>query len=370
MFLNKDLSEEVSDQPLVRRSKKNTQLNKISCFHDSYSKKKIQIERTVILPKVGCTTEIKTSGPGKNFLPIKKSKSWDTVRKASPGLKKMGLFRAHSIDVITNKMNCSSSFKNLHTIAQSWKQSDMFDSLAANLQNDNFTVDDFNCDSEYDSVKETVTILKAPNDCKMTQIGVARSFASFCEKEEAYVPHTGQAKTTRNVSILHKPKTRDKSTSTTTLGNQTRFYDHLNSSLKQLLIPYTLTGKEYPSEIILKLTPKKEVLKYIQNEASADQCKLEDSSEMNLLAPKLNSIKRKKKKQSWLLNFLFCFKKKGVDNDSLIAESLNSSTKEVYFPSVVEVYNDEKKSIKEASSVLTVNSSSRSNNIHLKHKNT
>lgn len=354
------------DHPIVRRSKKHTQLNRVN-ISEFTAGRRAQIDRTVLLPYLGCTRRYEPFQSSNAHVLGKSSKSWETVGKSIKP-KNLKPFRSQTFNNRGSINNISSQLTFLD-----YQDSVRNERLAYPLGEYELPNTGFSISKE---AVRSFYLIKTPISGAKTIYGRENTFengynvgqqnhnsaipaALYRNKNELDKNITGfegevflpspklNLKTTRNVSILHRPKTRDKSTSTTFLDVSNIDQD-LNKSIQGLLMPYIANGRDFPSEMVLKLVPKAEALKNASNKKyDQDNDRSKYSSEIDLLAPKLNSIetKHKKKKNN---SFWNCFIKKKKTDD---ATKDDISTTDVYYPSIVEVHNENKKSLEPNSEV-------------------
>lgn len=345
------------DHPVIRRSKKHTRLNGVNISEFTLSRR-AEINRIVLLPYLGCTRRFETVRSYDAHVLAKSSKSWETVGKSNKA-KNVKPFRSQifnsegSINNTLNELNFL-DYQNLVTNERSVRSLREYE-----LPNTGFNISEGAVRSFY-LIKTPISGAKKISGCQNTvekacnvrkdKLNSENTAVSFLEKNDLHkcIPGFEEnvsapsaklgLKKTRNVSILHRPKTLDKSTSTTFLDESDIAQD-LDKSIQGLLLPYIANGRDFPSEIVLKLVPKTEALKNALNE-NTSQANRSNSSEANLLAPILNTTEIKPKKKSGKKSFWNCFsKKKNTDDDT----SDDTSSKEVYFPSIVEVHNKNKK---------------------------
>lgn len=348
------LSKEIFDHPIVRRSKKHTQLNSVNISQFTAGRR-AQIDRTVLLPYLGCTRRYEPFQSYNAHVLTKSSKSWETVGKSIKP-KNLKPFRSQTFNN-GGSINNTSSQLNVFDYQDFVRNEQLgYRSGEYELPNTGFNISKEAVRSFY-LIKPPISGAKTISGRKNTftngyNVGQqnynsaipAALYPNKNELDKNITRFKGQVfgpsptlnlKATRNVSILHRPKTRDKSTSTTFL-DVCNIGQELDKSIQGLLMPYIAKGRDFPSEIVLKLVPKAEALKNasVQNDDLDNRSKY--SSEINLLAPKLNSTetKHKKKKRK---SFLNCFSK--TDDTT----SDNISNTDVYYPSIVEVHNKNNK---------------------------
>lgn len=359
------LSKETCDHPIVRRSRKHTQLNSVNVSAFAASGGRAQIDRTVLLPYLGCTRRYAPFQPYNAHVRAKSSKSCEAVGKSTK-TKDLKPFRSQTFNNGGSTNNNSSQLNFLDY--QDYVRNERLAYALGEYELPNTGIS-----ISKDAVR-SFYLIKPPNTGAGTISGrknilengynagqrnynstipaalypnmyeISKNLNVF--EGEVFVPSPKlNLKATRNVSILHRPKTRDRSTSTTSL-DVCNVRQDLDKSIQGLVMPYIANGRDCPSEIILKLIPKAEALKNASNENDDLADRSRYSSEINLLAPKLNSTDTKHKKKTGN-SFWNCFSKKNKTDD---ATSDDISNTDVYYPSIVEVHNKNKKCIDQQNS--------------------
>lgn len=376
---NPVLSKEIFDHPIVRRSKKHTQLNSVNISQFTAGRR-AQIDRTVLLPYLGCTRRYEPFQSYNAHVLAKSSKSWETVGKSIKP-KNLKPFRSQTFNNGGSINNTSSQLTFLDY--QDFVRNEQLGYPLGEyeLPNTGFSISKEAVRSFY-LIKPPISGAKTISGRKnkfengynvgqqnYNSVIPATLYPNKNELDKNITRFKGQVfapspklnlKATRNVSILHRPKTRDKSTSTTFL-DVCNIGQELDKSIQGLLMPYIANGRDFPSEIVLKLVPKAEALKNASDQNDDLDNRSKYSSEINLLAPKLNSTetKHKKKKRKSIWN---CFSKKTDD-----ATSDDISNTDVYYPSIVEVHNKNNKCLNQPNSEVC-NSVSSIYNVNKKNK--
>jgi len=290
-------------QPILRRSQKSTQLNIKSEIHF----KRSQINRILLLPYTGCVMKEYVKSK-KRFAALKQSKSCGSIFNSSRNLKYVYSNSLDNISVIKKETrfskrmpahNATNPGKTFHEIINIHNISE----LAGNNQ-----------------IKPTPLTdqLKDVNNRDEINKGLEDLIASFLS-----------SKTTRNVSILHRPQTRNKTTSTTSL-NKYSTQQIMKSSSARFLSPYISSGKKIPSELILKLVPKN-----IIHESKESVLGNELINSKTGLSPPQKKLGNK--------NILFgCFSKSRNKEDTDDEYSHHGIYQESYFPSAVEFHKPKK----------------------------
>lgn len=372
------LSKEICDLPIVRRSKKHTRLNSVNIIDFAAGRR--EIDRTVLLPYLGCTKRYEPFQSYNAHVFAKTSKSWETVGKSIKP-KNIKQFRSQTFNNESSINNTSSQLNFLDYQDFLRNEKLAYPLGEYELPNTGFSLSKEAVRSFY--------LIKPPISGAKTIYGRKNTFengnnvsqqnynsgiptALYQNKNELDKNITrfkGQVfapppklnlKATRNVSILHRPKTRDKSTSTTFLDVCNNGQD-LDKSIQGLLMPYIVNGRDFPSEIVLKLVSKAEALKNAAERNKDLDNRSNYSSEINLLAPKLNSTETKHKKKKGK-SFWNCFSKK---TDDATADDISNT--DVYYPSIVEVHNKNNKHLDQPNSEVC-NSVSSFQNVNKKNK--
>ncbi|KAG8303425.1 hypothetical protein J6590_010462 [Homalodisca vitripennis] len=334
--------EEVFNQPAVRKSKKGTKINDSTNLKAQFCVNRVEIDRTILLPYLGCTA---------------KQDFFQADRKSSSGKSSRSL---ETITTFLNKMETKATLRTRSFTRTSWKKESAdrgkvrdintlpIDQLSSIVATDNFTEPSIrrqkhvrDSRSPLDDRKkyqhkpdELIEDGSSKQDVLLDKILFIKNIQKFDDEIHKQFP-CSYSKATRNVSILHRPRMRNQATSTSSLNKIEQDPDQPS---KGPVVPYVAISKNFPSELVLNLVPKKEALEISKKDIKGNMNNNKDSQD--LLTPVVNVAARKKKKKLHLFRKCFPLTKNKIGNRSS-DESLN---KEIYYPSVVEIHD--KKSTK------------------------